>query len=76
MSFDVKLHTKLDYLLYVKKIPGFPEADPQTVLCLLVAIYGLCQSAYEFYIFFLKLLICLGLHCSELDHAVFIGHWT
>jgi len=79
MSFDVKtafLHAKLDYLLYVKQIPGFPEADPQTVLRLLVAIYGLRQSAYEFYTFLLKLLIRLGLNRSELDHAVFIGHWT
>ena len=77
MSFNVKtafLHAKLDYLLYVKQIPGFPEANPQTVLCLLVAIYGLRPSAYEFYIFLLKLLIHLGLHHSNLDHAVFIGH--
>jgi len=79
MSFDVKtafLHAKLDYLLYAKQIPGFPVADPQTVLCLLVAIYGLHQSAYEFYIFLLKLLLRLGLHRSELDHSVFIGRWT
>jgi len=79
MSFDVKtafLHAKLGYLLYAKQIPGFPEADPQTVLHLLVAIYGLQQSAYESYIFLLKLLLCLGLNCSELDHSVFIGHWT
>ena len=35
MSFDVKttfLHAKLDYLLYAKQIPGFPESDPHTVL--------------------------------------------
>lgn len=78
MSFNVKtafLHAKLSYLLYVKQIPGFPEADPLTVLCLLVALYGLCQSAYEFYNFLLKLLICLGLSCSEMDHSVFIGCW-
>jgi hypothetical protein len=62
MSFDVKtafLHAKLDYLLYVKQIPGFPEADPLTVLRLLVALYGLRQSAYEFYKFLLKILIRL-----------------
>ena len=44
MSFDVKttfLHAKLDYLLYVKQIPGFPKADPHIVLHLLVALYGL-----------------------------------
>ena len=35
MSFDVKtafLHAKLNYLLYAKQIPSFPEADPDTVL--------------------------------------------
>jgi hypothetical protein len=44
MSFDVKtafLHTKLSYLLYAKQIPGFPEADPDTILRLLVALYRL-----------------------------------
>lgn len=79
MSFDVKtafLHAKLRYFLYAKQIPGFPEADPQTVLCLLVAIYGLRQSAYEFYILLLKLLLHLGLVRSELDHSVFIGRWA
>jgi len=79
MSFDVKtafLHAKLSYLLYAKQIPGFPEADPDTVLRLLVALYGLRQSAYEFYTFFLKLLIRIGLSRSELDHSVFIGHWV
>jgi transposase InsO family protein len=79
MSFDVKtafLHAKLDYLLYVKQIPGFPEADPHTVLRLLVALYGLRQSAYEFYKFLLRLLLRLGLSRSELDHSVFIGRWT
>jgi hypothetical protein len=78
MSFDVKtafLHAKLDYLLYVKQIPGFPESDPHTVLRLLVALYGLRQSAYEFYNFFLKLLVRIGLSHSELDHSVFIGRW-
>jgi hypothetical protein len=79
MSFDVKtafLHAKLSYLLYAKQIPGFPEADPDTVLQLLVALYGLRQSAYEFYTFFLKLLIRIGLSRSELDHSVFIGRWV
>ena len=79
MSFDVKtafLHAKLDYLIYAKQIPGFPEANPHTGLHLRVALYGLCQFAYKFYIFLLKLLICLRLFHSELDHSVFIGHWT
>ena len=79
MSFNIKtacLHAKLDYLIHAKQIPGFPEADLHTVLHLHVALYGLHQSAYEFYIFLLKLLICLRLSCSELDCSVFIGCWT
>ena len=75
MSFDVKT-AKLNYLLYAKQIPSFPEADPDTILWLLVALYGCHQSAYEFYTFFLKLLICIGLSHSKLDHSIFIGHWV
>ena len=50
MSFDVKtafLHARLSSSIYVKQIPGFPEDDPKTILRLLVALYGLKQSAYE-----------------------------
>jgi len=52
MSFDVKtafLHAKLSTVIFCKQIPGFPEADPSTVLRLLVTLYGLQQSSYEFY---------------------------
>lgn len=79
MSFNVKttfLHARLGYLIYVRQIPGYPEPDPLTVLHLLVAIYGLRQSAYEFYMLLIKLLLHIGLVRSELDHAVFIGRWT
>jgi Reverse transcriptase (RNA-dependent DNA polymerase) len=50
MSFDVKtafLHAWLSYSIYVKQIPGYPEDDNKTVLNLLIALYGLKQSAYE-----------------------------
>ena len=79
MSFDVKtafLHAKLSTTIYCKQIPGFPEADPQTVLRLLVALYGLCQSSYEFYMLLLSLMVRLGLTRCEVDHAVFSGHWS
>ena len=52
MSFDVKtafLHTRLPYDIFVKQIPGFPEANPTTVLRLLVVLYGLKQASYEWY---------------------------
>jgi Reverse transcriptase (RNA-dependent DNA polymerase) len=50
MSFDVKtafLHAQLTYSIHVKQIPGYLEENPRTVLKLLVALYGLKQSAYE-----------------------------
>ena len=46
------------------------------VLRLLVALYGLRQSSYEFYMLLLKIMTCLGLICCEVDHAVFSGWWT
>jgi hypothetical protein len=52
MSFDVKtafLHAQLPYSIYVKQIPSYPEENPRTVLKLLVALYGLKQSTYEWY---------------------------
>ena len=64
MSFDVKtafLHARLPYDIFVKQIPGFPEANPTTVLCLLVALYGLKQSAYEWYKLLSSTFATLGL---------------
>ena len=78
MSFDVKtafLHARLPYSIYVRQIPGYPEDDPKTVLRLLVALYGLKQSAYEWYTLLLSVLSDLGIFRCEADHAVFIGRW-
>jgi Reverse transcriptase (RNA-dependent DNA polymerase) len=79
MSFNVKtafLHARLPYDIYVKQIPGYPEADAATVLRLLVALYGLKQSAYEWYTLLSSTLGALGLFRCEADHAVFIGRWS
>lgn len=79
MSFDVKtafLHAKLSYDIYTKQIPGFPEDDKNTVLRLLVALYGLRQSAFEFYHHFLRILLKIGLSRCEVDHAVFFRYWS
>ena len=79
MSFDVKtafLHARLPYSIYVKQIPGYPEENPRTVLKLLVALYGLKQSAYEWYKLLSSTFGSLGLLRCEADHAVFIGRWT
>jgi Reverse transcriptase (RNA-dependent DNA polymerase) len=75
MSFDVKttfLYTRLLYSIYVKQIPGYPEENPHTMLKLLVALYGLKQSAYEWYKLLSTLFSSLGLLCCEADHTVFI----
>jgi len=79
MSFNIKttfLHAKLSTTIFCKQILGFPEADSCTVLCLLVALYGLCQSLYEFYMLLCCLMVRLGLSCCEVDHAVFSGYWS
>jgi hypothetical protein len=79
MSFDVKtafLHARLPHDIFVKQIPGFPEADPSTVLRLLVALYGLKQSSHEWYKLLSTTLANIGLFRCEADHAVFIGRWT
>jgi hypothetical protein len=79
MSFDVKtafLHARLPYDIFVKQIPGFPEADTDTILRLLVALYGLRQSSYEWYKLLSSTLASLGLLQCEADYAVFVGRWT
>ena len=79
MSFDVKtafLHAHLPYDIFVKQIPGLPEADTDTVLRLLVALYGLRQSSYKWYKLLSSTLASLGLLRCKADHAVFVGRWT
>jgi Reverse transcriptase (RNA-dependent DNA polymerase) len=76
MSFDVKtafLHTQLSYSIYVKQILGYPEDNPNTVLCLLVALYGLKQLAYKWYTLLTSIFLDLGLSRCKADHAVFIS---
>ena len=73
MSFDIKiafLHTKLTLDIYCKQIPGFPEADPHMVLHLLVTLYSLRQSSYEFYMLLLKIMMCLGLIHCKVNHVL------
>ena len=50
--------------------------NPCKVLRILVALYGLCQLAYEFYMLFLSLLLCLGMVHCEADHGIFFGEWS
>ena len=73
MASDVKttfLHCRLQKNFYCKQIPGYPLSDPKHVLHLLVALYGLRQSAFEFYNLLWRCFTSLGMHCCEVDHAV------
>jgi hypothetical protein len=77
-QFDCKtafLHAKIRHPIYVRQIPGYPPSDSSKVLRLLVALYGLRQSAYEFYMLLLSLLLGLGMIRCEVDHGVFMGEW-
>ena len=76
MASDVKtafLHCRLHTELYCKQVPGYPLPDSKQVLRVLVALYSLCQSAFEFYMLLLRCFTSLGLHRCEVDHAVFTG---
>ena len=78
MASDIKtafLHCRLRSELYCKQIPGYPLSDPTQVLRLLVALYGLRQSAYKFYMLLLRCFTALGMQRCEVDHAVFYGTW-
>ena len=78
-QFDCKtafLHAKIRHPLYARPFPGFPISTPGMCLRILVALYGLRQSAYEFYIFILSLLLDLGMVRCEVDHGIFFGEWT
>ena len=78
-QFDCKtayLHAKLCHDLYTRPFPGFNTSSALKVLRILVALYGLHQSAYEFYILLMSLLLDLGMVHCDVDHGVFIGEWT
>ena len=78
-QFDCKtafLHAKLRHPLYARPFPGFPTTDPTKHLRILVALYGLRQSAYEFYTLLASLLVAIGLTCCDVDHGIFYGAWS
>ena len=78
-QFDCKtafIHAKLWHKVYARPFSGFTASSPSKVLHLLVALYGLRQAAYEFYILIMSLFLDLGMFCCYVDHGVFIGEWT
>lgn len=75
-SFDVKtafLHAPLTSEVYCKQIPGYPEKDPILVLKLCVALYGLRESAYEFYTFLDAIMVRIGFKHLDIEHAVWLA---
>ena len=78
-QFDCKmafLHAKLRHDLYAHPFPGFETSSPPKVLRILVALYGLHQAAYEFYVLLMSLLLAFGMIHCDVDHGVFIGEWA
>ena len=78
-QFDCKtafLHAKIRHPVYARQIPGYPLSDSKKVLRILVALYGLRQSSFEFYMLFLSLILALGMVRCEVDHGIFVGEWT
>ena len=78
-QFDCKtafLHAKIRHPLYARPFPGYPASSTSKVLRILVALYGLRQSAYEFYILICSLLVAFGMIRCEVDHGIFLGEWT
>ena len=53
-----------------------PMSRSDRVLKIVAALYGLRQSAYEFYMLFFNLIIAIGLSRCSVDHGVFYGEWT
>ena len=77
-QFDCKtafLHAKIRHPIYAHQFPGYTFNDPAKVLCIKVALYGLRQSAYEFYTLLMSLLLGLGMVRCKVDHGVFLGEW-
>ena len=78
-QFDCKtafLHAKLRHDLYARSFPGFETSSPSKVLRILVALYGLRQWAFEFYVLLMSLLLDLGMVRCDVDHGVFFGEWS
>jgi hypothetical protein len=78
-QFDCKtafLHAKIRHPIYCRRIPGYPVLNPNKALRILVALYGLRQSAFEFYTLFSSLLISMGMRRCDVDHGVFVGRWN
>ena len=78
-QFDCKtafLHAKIRHPIYCRQIPGFPPLDSKKALRILVALYGLRQSSFEFYSLLSSLLLDLGMTCCAVDRGIFFAEWA
>jgi Reverse transcriptase (RNA-dependent DNA polymerase) len=73
-QFDCKtafLHAKICHPNYARQFPGYTLKNPGKVLRILIALYGLCQSAFEFYSLLMLLFLDLEMVRCEVNHGVF-----
>jgi hypothetical protein len=79
-QFDAKLvflNTLIGHhKIFCGQIPGFPLSNPAMVYRILRALYGLRQSAFEWYVLLRSTLENLGFVRCEVDHGIFVGKWT
>ena len=78
-QFDCKttfLHARLRHNVYCHPFSGWPLAQAGNVLRIQAALYGLRQSAYEFYVLLSSLLLAMGLSQCDCDHSIFFGTWS
>jgi Reverse transcriptase (RNA-dependent DNA polymerase) len=69
------LHAKICHPNYACQFPGYTLKNLGKVLRILVALYSLHQSAFEFYTLLTSLFLGLGMVRCEVDHGVFYGKW-
>ena len=77
-QFDCKtalLHAPIRHPIFARFYPGFSGVVSSKVVRILIALYGLRQSALEFYTLFRSLSVDLGMVRCDVDHGVFIGRW-
>lgn len=78
-SFDVRtafLNAPLKETVFMRRIPGYQDhLDKSWANRLMKAIYGLKQAGHEWFLLFSSVLNELGLVCTEIDRAFFVGVW-
>jgi hypothetical protein len=78
-QFDCKtafLHAKICHPLYARPFPGYPSSTPGLFLHILVALYGLHQSACKFYVLIMSLLLEFGMVRCKIYYGVFFDKWV